>query len=59
MPRFYLGTSHNGQYKYHLHDDLYVYQQDIFGRNVGWICTIRVWEEAMHKILDPQEEDQT
>lgn len=50
----YLGTSHNGKYSYHLSDDGYVYQENIFGRNVGWLCRYPSWERTMHKILDKE-----
>ena len=50
FPR-YLGTDKKG-YKYYLDTDNYVYQENIFGRNVGWLCSYPAWQRTMHKIVE-------
>ena len=49
----FLGTSHKGKYKYFLDkSDGYVYQENIFGRNVGWICRFISWERSLYRIIE-------
>lgn len=49
----YLGTSHTGKYKLYLNGkDLYVYQFDLFGKCIGWLCSLSVWDRTLHKMLD-------